>query len=347
MVFAKSLITKFILGNRIEGNPGNETTRTIGSWSCASGAGKMSIKKALAPAFLIFILLNAACKYIVLPEGLEVQGASGKGSTGWNAVATNVGKSDRGDLRIDLTIQNGTGDWSAMNAVEGKPAVLTSEGESIDCETVVVSTGGHRLAPGFQMRGYTTGIKAEPMTQPIYVECAGAEASPGSTLSIPYSYVTGQYNYYEQDKNIIDDNLEIDLDMVSADLEYPVFEEVDGLIQEPGAEIEAINKVVLALNGVERMVGGMQFSWNTTNPGEYPSYVHIGMPPVIGDDGVLYGYYETPDIVSVPITPAADQAEWTTEVSVPEDVKGLYILLSVETGKARLFANYAVDITNQ
>lgn len=307
----------------------------------------MSVRKTLTPFFLVFILFNAACKYIVLPEGLDIQGASGKESMGWSAVATGVGKSDSGDVHIDLTVRNGTGDWSAMNAVEGKPAVLTGGGEDINCETVFVSTGGHRLAPGFQMRGYTAGTKTEPMTQPIYVECAGAEAAPGSTLSIPYSYVTGQYNYYEQDKNIIDDTLEIDLDTVAADLEYPVFEEVDGLIQEPGSEIEAINKVVLTLNGVERTDGGLQFSWNTTNPGEYPSYVHIGMPPVIGDDGVLYGYYETPDIVSVPITPAADQAEWTTEVLVPEDVRGLYILLSVETGKARLFANYAVDITDQ
>jgi len=36
-----------------------------------------------------------------------------------------------------------------------------------------------------------------------------------------------------------------------------------------------------------------------------------------------------------------------TEVTVSQDAKGLYILLSVETGKARLFANYAVDITDK
>jgi hypothetical protein len=40
-------------------------------------------------------------------------------------------------------------------------------------------------------------------------------------------------------------------------------------------------------------------------------------------------------------------AEWTTEVAVPKDVKGLYLLLSAESGKARLFANYAVDITDK
>jgi hypothetical protein len=70
------------------------------------------------------------------------------------------------------------------------------------------------------------------------------------------------------------------------------------------------------------------------------------MPTVIGDDGVLYGFYETPDIVSVPITPAVDRVEWTTEVSVPEDFGKLYILLSVEIGKARLFENYSLDISN-
>ena len=75
--------------------------------------------------------------------------------------------------------------------------------------------------------------------------------------------------------------------------------------------------------------------------------VHIGNPPVIGEDGVLYGYYETPDIVDVPITPAGNKAQWTTKVAVPNDVAGFYIMLSVESGKARLFANYAIDITGK
>jgi hypothetical protein len=69
------------------------------------------------------------------------------------------------------------------------------------------------------------------------------------------------------------------------------------------------------------------------------------MPPVIGSDGILYGFYQTPDIVSVPVTPAKDEVEWTTEVAVPADVTGLYIMLSVESGKQRYFVNYAIDIT--
>jgi hypothetical protein len=75
--------------------------------------------------------------------------------------------------------------------------------------------------------------------------------------------------------------------------------------------------------------------------------VHIGNPPVIGDDGILYGFYESPDLASVPITPAGDKAEWTTEATVPQDVKGLYIMLSVESKNQRYFINYAVDITDK
>jgi hypothetical protein len=179
------------------------------------------------------------------------------------------------------------------------------------------------------------------------VECKGADAAPGATLSIPYTYVTGQYNYYEQDKNRVDAILKVNLDEVATDLTYPVAKPIDGLVQKPDLEILALNKVSLALTGADRSEAGLRFAWRTTNPGEYPTYVHIGTPPVIGSDGILYGFYETPDIVSVPITPAGNQAEWETEVAVPEDVKGLYTLLSVETGKARLFANYVLDTTDK
>jgi hypothetical protein len=307
----------------------------------------MTVKKVLVPALLAYTLFIYACAYIVLPEGLEASDAAGKGSNGWSAVVTNVGKSEAGDLHVDITIRNETGDWSAMRAVEGKPAVLTSGGKTTNCDTVYVSTGGHRLAPGFQMRGYITGIKTEPVTQLIYVECAGTEATPGSKLSIPYTYVTGQYNYYEQDKNKVDDKLELNLDEVVTDLEYPLIEQAEGLAQEVDAEIVAINKVILTLTDAHRTDNGLQFSWEALNPGEYPTYVHIGNPPVIGRDGILYGFYETPDIVSVPIIPADAKAEWSTVVAVPQEVRGLYILLSVETGKARLFANYALDITDK
>jgi hypothetical protein len=303
----------------------------------------MRNKKALIP-ILLCILLLFACDYIVLPEDLDT--AASASSKGWSAVATNVGQSSAGDLHIDLTLRNETADWSALQATTNKPAVLTTgDGKTTNCDTVFVSTGGHRLAPGFQMRGFIAGTKAEPKTQLIYVECKGAAATPGSKLSIDYSYVTGEYNYYYPETNKVDSTLEVNLDEVATDLQYPIAEPVEGLIQSPGIEITAINKVVLTLTDVERTDKGLQFKWQTANPGEYPSYVHIGNPPVIGADGILYGFYETPDIVSVPITPAGEKAEWTTVVAVPPDVKGLYIMLSVESKKQRLFVNYAIDVT--
>jgi hypothetical protein len=290
------------------------------------------------------LLLSLACAYIVLPEGLEDSTADDKG---WRAIPTGVSTTEDGDVRIDLALLNETGDWSAMSAADGAPAVLRTGGEDLECGTAYVGTGGHRLAPGFQLRGYIAGTKSEPAVQPVYVECPGGAPAPGSTLLIDYSYVTGQYNYYEQDKGRVDATLEVELDQVSEGLSFPVGDPVEGLIQDPATAMEALNKVTLELTDVQRTADGLELSWKTTNPGEYPSYVHIGNPPVIGEDGVLYGFYETPDIVSVPITAAGGVAEWTTQVAVPPEVGGLYLLLSAETGKARLFANYAIDISDR
>jgi hypothetical protein len=197
------------------------------------------------------------------------------------------------------------------------------------------------------MRGFIGGTKAEPVTQLIYVECQGVEATPGSKLSIDYSYVTGEYNYYYPDENKVEATLEVDLDQVATDLKYPIAEPVEGLIEKAGTEIVGLNNVVLTLADVTRTDQGMQFKWQTSNPGEYPSYVHIGNPPIVGDDGILYGFYETPDIVSAPITSAGGTAEWTTEVVVPENVKGAYIMLPVESNKQRYFLYHAVDITDK
>jgi hypothetical protein len=141
--------------------------------------------------------------------------------------------------------------------------------------------------------------------------------------------------------------MEVDLDQIATDLAYPIAKPVEGLIQAPDTEITALNSVVLTLTGMERDAERFQFSWQTSNPGEYPTYVHMGNPPVIDQDGILYGYYETPDIVSVPITPAGDKASWTTTVAVPQDVRGLYIMLNVESKKPRLFVNDTVDISNK
>jgi hypothetical protein len=290
------------------------------------------------------LAFSLACAYIVLPEGIDASAATSKG---WQAIPTGVTATEDGTVRIDLTLLNETGDWSAIVAGDGASAVLHAGGEDRPCEGAFIGTGGHRVAPGFQLRGYIGGTKAEPEVQPVFVECAGDVPPPGSTLSVDYSYVTGQYNYYEQDKGLVEDTLEVDLDDVDSALAFPVGDPQEGLIQDAATPIEAINKVKLELTDIQRTADGLEFSWRTTNPGEYPAYVHIGNPPVIGEDGILYGFYETPDIVSIPITAAGDTAEWKTQVAVPSEVHGLYILLSVETGKARLFANYAIDISDR
>ena len=304
----------------------------------------MTLRKALTP-ILILVLISCACRYIVLPEEETPPAMISKG---WTGLATSVGKNDAGDLHIELTLRNETAAWSAMHALENKPAVLTSQGgKTSSCDTVFVSSGGHRLAPGFQMRGYTGGTKAQLKTQLIYVECKGAEVSPGAKLSIDYSYVTGQYNYYEPEANMTEATMQVELDALASDLTYPLAAPVEGLIEKADTPIIALNQCVLTLMNVTRSESGLTFEWQNSNPGEYPTYVHIGNPPVIGSDGIIYGFYETPDLASVPVTGASKTADWTTEVKISQEVQGLYILLSVESGKQRLYANYALDITGK
>jgi hypothetical protein len=302
----------------------------------------MRIKRAL---ILVFTwILICSCAYIVVPA--DDTSPTSSASSGWAALLTNVAKTDAGVLRIDIAIQNETGDWSAMQATENKPAVLTSGGKATNCETVFVGTGGTSLAPGFRMRGYTGGTKQAQKTQMLYVECKGAAPAPGAKLAIEYSYVVGEFNYYVTSKSTTA-NLELDLDQVTKDTKYPIAKEVKGLIQKQDAKITAINNCVLALTGIQRTDQGLQFDWQNANPGDYPTYVHIGNPPVIGSDGILYGYYESPNLADTPITLPGKTAEWSTKVSVPKEVTGLYILLSVESKQQKLFVSHVVDITNQ
>ncbi len=310
----------------------------------------MTVRKMLIPALLAYALFSFACVYIVLPEGLEtpevvVEGAELKV---WNAVVTNVGKSDAGDLHIDITIRNDTGDWSTMQAVTEKPAVLTTgDGKDSNCETVFVGTGGHRLAPGFQTRGYTTGKKDDLKTQLIYVECKGVAADSGSKLSIEYVSFGGILDDYAPEANITEGVLELNLDEVVSDLTYPIASPVDGLIQESGIDITALSENVVTLLDVQRTDTGFQFTWQNFNPTKFPLKTHLGTPPVIGTDGIIYGFYESLDIVPIPITPPNEKVEWNTEVAVPSDVKGFYILLSVESNKPRTYVNYALDISDK
>jgi len=289
-------------------------------------------------------ILVAGCGYIVTPAD-EAPSAAATGQ-GWGAVATKVDAAG-GALHVDITIRNDTGVWSAMQAPPGTPAILTtSDGKSTDCGTAFVGTGGTSLAPGFQIRGYTGGTKTKPATQLLYVECAGATTAAGSKLSIRYSYVTGDFNYYSPSGST-SAKLEIDLDKVAADLAYPISTPVDGVIEKADAKIIAINKCTLILTGAKRTADGLELGWETDNPTAYPTYVHIGIPPVVGSDGVIYGFYQSPHLADTPITPAGQSATWTTTVAVPKDDTGLYILVSVESKQQKTFVTHAIDITDK
>jgi len=306
----------------------------------------MNVRKVLIPVLLAYALVSFACVYVVLPEGLEAVDNSEAGV--WNAVVTNVGESDTGDLHIDITIRNETGDWSTMQAVADKPAVLTtSDGKTTNCDTVFIGTGGHRLAPGFQMRGYTTEEDGELATQLLYVECAGAVAAPGAKLSIDYVSYGGILNDYDPESNKAEGVLELNLDEVVTDLTYPIASAVEGLIQQPGVSFTGLSDNVVTLLDATRTDTGFEFKWQNFNPTKFPLKTHIGTPPVIGADGVVYGHYESLDIVPIPITPANGNMEWTTEVAAPQDVKGFYILLGVESNGPRNYKFYVLDISDK
>jgi len=305
----------------------------------------MSMRKALIPFLIIINLLISACVYIVLPEGLDT--VKSKESKGWSAVVTNVSQTEAGDLRIDLTIRNLTNDWSMMKAQEGKPAVLTSGGKTTECDAAFVGTGGHRLAPGFQMRGYTGGSITEPKTQLIYIECKGAQPAAGAKLSIDYISYSGELDYYHQEEGSATGTMKLDLDKVETNLTYPIFEPVEALIQKPDVSITGLSDNVLTLLDTQRTENGFEFKWQNYNPTEFALKLHIGNPPVIGSDGIIYGFYQIMDLASTPLTPAGGKVEWTTQAAVPQEVKDCYILLSVESKNMRLYVNYALDITDK
>jgi hypothetical protein len=305
----------------------------------------MRIKKKNLIQIIICSLFLYSCAYIVTPA-VDVTPTSTT-ARGWTAVASNVSQSAAGDLHIDLAIRNETNDWSKMEAATGRPATLVTGGnKSSNCDTVFVSTGGNSLAPGFQIRGYTGGTQTEPKTQLLYVECKGVTAAPGSTLTIDYTYVTGPYNYYVSAKST-SDKLVVNLDEVASDLKYPIAAPIEGLVEKAGAKIVAINDCILTLTSVKRTDTGLELGWETDNPGAYPTYVHIGFPPVIGTDGIIYGFYRDPTLADAPITLPAKKANWTTAVIVPADVQGLYILASVETKQQKNFTSHVIDITDK
>jgi len=289
-------------------------------------------------------LLNAG-GYIVVPA-VDVT-PTPTGAKGWTAIVTNVGKNDAGYLHFDLTISNDTAAWSAMQADSGKPAILTaSDGKRTNCDTVFVGTGGTSLAPGFQMRGYTGGTRKAAKIQPLYVECKGAAPAAGEKLSIGYSYVTGPYDLHVPSVPV-SATLELNLDQVVKDVKYPLATPGAGTIEKIGDKINAINSFTLTLTGVKRTDTGLELEWQDYNPSEYANYVHIGTPPVIGADGIIYGVYEDPSIADATIALPKANGVWTTTVEVPKDVMGLYVLVSVETRQSKYFVSHVIDITDK
>jgi len=310
----------------------------------------MNAKKVFLSILLASTFFISACVYIVLPEGVEVTSRYGEGENlGWTGLVTNVGEAEAGVLHVDITIRNDTGDWSTMRAVEGKPAVLETDDGTTDCDTVMVGTGGHRLAPGFQMRGYVIKEGDQIVTQLLYVECAGATAAAGGTITIDTIRFDGEYDKFVEveETNKVEATLELNLDEVATDLTYPVASPVEGLILPADSPVIGLSDNVITLLDAQRSAEGFVFTWQNTNPTQFALKTHIGFPPVIGEDGIIYGVYVTWDLPDVPLTSAGGSATWTTEVAVPEDVGGLYILLGVESNKPKTYVFYVLDITDK
>jgi hypothetical protein len=237
-----------------------------------------------------------------------------------------------------------------MKAVEGKPAVITTkDGKTANCDTVIVGTGGHRLAPGFQMRGYTGGTKSKPETQLLYVECSGVTIDNASKLAIDYIAFSGDLDYYHQDDGSTSGTIKLELDQVEEGITYPVFDEkeVEELIQPSDTAIPALSDNVIKLVNLQRTDEGFEFTWENSNPTEFPLKIHIGNPPVIGSDGIIYGYYQVMDLATTPLTPSGGKVEWSTKTSVPPDVSNCFILMSVESKNMRLYVNTLLDIRDK
>ncbi|MHB8108047.1 MAG: hypothetical protein ACYDH4_11575, partial [Candidatus Cryosericum sp.] len=271
------------------------------------GDHRVRVPRTLA-AGIVIALAVTGCDYIVPPIDFSTPTPALSGQ-GWGAIVTGVSESN-GALHVDLSLRNDTGDWSAMNVAASTAEVTDASGKTSTCGTVFVGTSifvgdsGWFLPPGFIMKGYTGGSQAAPVTQLNYVECAGVAKAAGQKLAIKYTYVTGPFNYYLPSQKT-SGTLNLKLDGVVTDTKYPVAQKVAGNEQvKPGAEIGAINKCIVQLTDVKRTDTGFEFSWKSTNPGTNQAYIHIGIPPVIGADGIMYGFYRSPHLTADLITPA-------------------------------------------
>jgi hypothetical protein len=296
------------------------------------------------------VMVSGGCDYIIPPYEPNTP-TPGPADNGWAGIVTNVTETG-GALRVDLSIVNNTNDWSAMDVAATTAQVTDSSGSSHDCgkafvgTAVFVNNGGWYLPPGFVMKGYTGGSVSSPETQLLYVECSGVSKGSGQTLTINYKYIVGPFNYYVASKPV-SKTMKLALDKVVTDQKYPVAEKLGTLTIEKAADkITGINNCTIRLVSAKRTDTGFEFDWDSFNPTEYPAFIHIGIPPVIGSDGILYGFYETPILADVPITPAGGDAQWSTTVTAPKDVTGFYVLLPLESRQEKYFIDHALDISD-
>ena len=302
-------------------------------------------------ALVALAIVATGCDYIVPPFD-DSTPTPAIPSQGWAGIVTNVTDAN-GSLHVDLSIVNKTGDWSAMNVATSKAKVTDSSGKSTDCGKVFVGTStftngsGWFLPAGFVMKGYTTGDMSAPKTQLLYVECAGVTKAQASKVAISYSYIYGAFNYFVASQ-VFTDTLNLDLSKVVTDVKYPIADSLPSVkIAKVGDPIVGINQVTVTLKTVTRSDTGLQMDWQTDNPSKSFAYVHIGIPPVIGADGILYGPYQSPHLADVPITLAGQSATWSTTLAVPASATGLYVLTPVETKQAKFFVDHVVDITDK
>ena len=293
-------------------------------------------------------ILLAACGYIVTPAGTRGQRRRPRGRCR-NGRRWPAGHADAaGDLHVDLTIKNETGDWSAMQvAPSGAVVLTTSDGKSTPCGTIFVGTGGTSLAPGFQVRGYTGGTKAKPVTQLLSVECPGAAPAAGSRLAIDYTFVAGEFNYYSPTRPV-SAKLVVDLDSpsrgphLSRDRIRP-----PGLVsRRRPIRSKAINKGALMLTAVDRTADTVEFTWDTQNPPSIPSTSisgsHRSSARTVSST-VATRVRTSP----IPPSPAKGSAPVEDGASRSPPMSPGCIVPSVESKQQKLFVSHAIDITDK
>ena len=300
----------------------------------------MRTRKLLA---LVGVLGLAAtgCDYIVPPIDFSTPTPAINVTTGWTGFVTGV--SDKNGVHVDLAIENKSGDWSAMDVGRSKATVDGQACTNVFVGTAVfVADAGWFLPDGFAMTGYT--VDGQGAIQKLYVECPGSKAS-AKKLHIDYQYITGPFNYYRP-STYYKASMDLDLTKIKSDLKFPLVDKTAKL-DKSASPITGINNVTVTLTDTKRTADGLEFTWESANPTDYPAYIHIGNPPVLGADGILYGFYQSPHLALAPITPSKDKATWTTDVTVPAAVKGLYVLIPVESQQQKYFIDHVVDITDK